>query len=158
MKVRFNRWYNSILSALLSMLGYSCSSSSEEIMVEYGAPYADYLISGIVTDEDGTTIKDIKVSTKYVYEFDNGYVDTYPLDSMQTDGLGKYIVRCSKSIGESIKVIVEDIDGEANGGAFKNDTLDIDFEGAKKIKDPEKGSHWSAGTYAITQDIKLKKK
>ena len=162
MKVRFNRWYNSILTALLSMLGYSCSS--DEVMdmygtpVEYGAPYADYQISGIVTDEDGTTIKDVKVSTKYVYEFDNGYVDTYPIDSMQTDGLGKYIVRCSKSIGESIKVIVEDIDGEANGGAFKSDTLDIDFEGAIKIKDPEKGSHWSAGTYAITQDIKLKKK
>ena len=25
MKVRFNRWYNAVLTALLTMLGYGCS-------------------------------------------------------------------------------------------------------------------------------------
>ncbi len=163
MKVRFNRWYNAVLTALLSMLGYSCSSDEIEDMygtpVEYGVPYSNYEISGIVTDENGTAIKDIKVSTKYVILDDKGNVWSDGIDSMQTDGLGKYAFRFSKSMGEpDIKLIVEDIDGEANGGAFKSDTLDIDYDSAKKIKDADPKEHWSAGTYAITQDIKLKKK
>ena len=29
MKVRFNRWYNAVLTALLTMLGYGCSSTDE---------------------------------------------------------------------------------------------------------------------------------
>ena len=36
MKVRFNRWYNAVLTALLSMLGFGCSS--EEPMDMYGPP------------------------------------------------------------------------------------------------------------------------
>ncbi len=162
MKVRFNRWYNAVLTALLSMLGYSCSSDEAEMPIEYGTPTTHYQISGIVTDENGTAIKDIKVSTKYVLLDDKGNVCTHGTDginSMQTDGLGKYAFRFSKAMGEpDIKLFVKDIDGDANGGAFKSDTLDIDYESAIKIKDAYTKQRWSAGTYAITQNIKLKKK
>ena len=47
MKLRSHRWYNAVLAALLSMLGYGCSSSDEP--VEYGTPHADYMIKGQVT-------------------------------------------------------------------------------------------------------------
>ena len=60
MKVRFNRWYNAVLTALLSMLGFSCSSDEPEeygpIVLEYGVPHADYIVKGTVTDETGTPI------------------------------------------------------------------------------------------------------
>ena len=47
MKVRFYRWYNAVLTALLSMLGYGCSSSEDPLdmygaPVEYGAPHGRY--------------------------------------------------------------------------------------------------------------------
>ena len=42
MKVRFNRWYNALLTALLAMLGYkSCSLNSPD---EYGTPTVDYQV------------------------------------------------------------------------------------------------------------------
>lgn len=50
MKVRFNRWYNAVLTALLSMLGYSCSSDDivDEygVPVEYGVPTAHFIMKG----------------------------------------------------------------------------------------------------------------
>jgi hypothetical protein len=54
------------------------------------------------------------------------------------------------------KVIVEDIDGEANGGEFLSDTLDVDYNKAVKTKDGD--GKWYLGIYEITQDVKLKKK
>ena len=162
MKVRFNRWYNAVLTALLGLLGFeSCDSPDEygPIPCEYGTPYADYQFSGTVTDESDSPIKDIKVSAKYVYQINDGIVKTYGVDSTQTDGSGKYAFESRRFVSDpDLKLIVEDIDGEANGGTFKNDTIDIDFDKAKKVKEPDKDDSWSSGTFAITQDIKLKKK
>ena len=161
MKVRFNRWYNTVLTALLSIIGYGCSSSDDpEYICMYGTPHADYQFSGTVTDESGSPVSGIKVSAKNVYRrYDSTLIETYGVDSTLTDSKGKYAVEGEAFLGEHIlKLIVEDLDGEANGGNFMNDTIDIDFDNAKKVKEPDKDDYWSDGTFAITQDIKLKKK
>lgn len=163
MKVRFNRWYNAVLTALMSLIGYGCSSSDDPWgggLCMYGTPHADYQFMGTVNDESGSPVKGIKVAAKNVYRSQDGaVVDTYGVDSTQTDGSGKYAFETQRFISDpDLKLIVEDIDGEANGGAFKSDTIDINFDKAKKVKEPDKGDSWSSGTFAITQDIKLKKK
>ena len=161
MKVRFNRWYNAVLTALLSIIGYGCSSSDDpEYICMYGTPHADYQFMGTVTDESGSAVMGIKVSAKNVYRrYDSAVIETYGVDSTLTDSKGKYAVEGEAFLGEHIlKLIVEDLDGEANGGNFMNDTIDIDFDNAKKVKEPDKDDYWSDGTFAITQDIKLKKK
>ena len=161
MKVRFNRWYNAVLTALLSIIGYGCSSSDDpEYICMYGTPHADYQFMGTVTDESGSPVSGVKVSAKNVYRlYDGTVVETYGVDSTLTDSKGKYAVEGEAFLGEHIlKLIVEDLDGEANGGNFMNDTIDIDFDNAKKVKEPDKDDYWSDGTFAITQDIKLKKK
>ena len=161
MKVRFNRWYNTVLTALLSIIGYGCSSSDDpEYICMYGTPHADYQFMGTVTDESGSPVSGIKVSAKNVYRrYDSTLIETYGVDSTLTDSKGKYAVEGEAFLGEHIlKLIVEDLDGEANGGNFMNDTIDIDFNNAKKVKEPDKDDYWSDGTFAITQDIKLKKK
>ena len=161
MKVRFNRWYNAVLTALLSIIGFGCSSSDDpEYICMYGTPHADYQFSGTVTDESGSPVSGIKVSAKNVYRlYDGTVVETYGVDSTLTDSKGKYAVEGEAFLGEHIlKLIVEDLDGEANGGIFMNDTIDIDFDNAKKVKEPDKDDYWSNGTFAISQDIKLKKK
>lgn len=162
MKARINRWYNVVLTALLSVLGYACSSSDEDdrAVIMYGTPHADYQFMGTVTDESGSPVSGIKVSAKNVYRrYDSAVIETYGVDSTLTDSKGKYAVEAEGYLGEQIlKLIVEDIDGELNGGAFKSDTIDIDFDNAKKVKEPDKDDYWSNGTFAISQDIKLKKK
>ena len=160
MKVRFNRWYNAVLTALLSMLGFSCSLDEPDengsTPVEYGAPHADYILKGTVTDETGTPVQGIKTSLKEVYK-DEGHI--YGMDSIQTNPSGNYQFTYrlgSDFYGEHIKLIVEDIDGEANGGEFLSDTLDIDYN--KAVKVGEGDNHWYAGKYEVTTDVKLKKK
>jgi putative lipoprotein (rSAM/lipoprotein system) len=162
MKVRFYRWYNAVLTVLLSMLGYGCSTSSEEdiemygvIVAEYGCPHADYIVKGQVTDELGTPVEGIKTSLKQVIKTDAGTI-TFGIDSIQTNETGDYQLKNIDWPQEDIKLIVEDIDGEANGGEFLSDTLDIDYD--KAVKTKEGDGRWYEGVFEVTQDVKLKKK
>ena len=142
------------------MLGFSCSLDEPDeygsTPVEYGTPHADYILKGTVTDEAGTPIKGIKTSLKEVYKDDTGtYV--YGIDSIQTNESGNYQLKNSgMPYDKRIKLVVEDIDGEANGGEFLNDTLDIDY--GKAVEVEEGDHHWYDGKYEVTTDVRLKKK
>lgn len=160
MKVRFNRWYNAVLTALLSMLGYGCSSTEEPLdmygpPVEYGTPHADYIFKGTIKDEAGSPVQGIKTSLKTVFENDNKH-HVMGLDSVQSDASGNYQLEFTGMKDRTLKIIVEDIDGETNGGKFLSDTLGIDFDNAVKVK--EGSGNWYHGEFEISQDVKLKKK
>ena len=156
MKIRFYRWYNAVLTALLSMLGYGCSSSEESIdVVEYGTPNVDYIIRGIVTDEVGIPIQGIKTVVKEIPDYYPEYA--YSKDSTLTDAAGKYQVNTRLFVGHQWdRLVVQDIDGEANGGEFLSDTIDISKIEAKKIGEGD--GKWNSGKYEINADFKLKKK
>lgn len=159
MKVRFHRWYNALLTSLLSLLGYGCSESSMDmygtpVICEYGVPHADYIVKGFVTDEAGKPVEGIKTSLKHVHEA-NETVYVSAIDSVQTNASGNYQLQYMGMRNPTLKLIVEDIDGDANGGKFQNDTLDVDFEKAVQTK---KGDGWYNGAFQISQNIKLKKK
>lgn len=155
MKVRFNRWYNAVLTVLLGLLGLeSCDSEGGGMVEEYGCPSSDYIIKGTVTDEAGTPVQGIKTSLKQIYKTET---ETYigGIDSVQTGVSGDFLLKYNGMQQKNIKLIVEDIDGEANGGEFLSDTLDINYDKAVQTK---KGEGWYSGTYEIAQDVKLKKK
>ncbi len=160
MKVRFYRWYNAVLTALLSMLGYGCSSDEPMDMYgtpvpEYGAPHADYIVKGLVTDEANTPIQGIKTSLKQIWQTDAGpYV--FGIDSIQTNESGIYQLKSNGIPAGQTKLIIEDIDGEANGGEFLSDTFDVDL--IKAVQTKEGDGRWYGGVYDIIQDVKLKKK
>ena len=155
MKVRLNRWYNAVLTVLLSMLGFGCSSSDDDIVVEYGAPYADYTLKGLVTDEAGTPVKNIRTSAKILDKTEAGEY-AVEVGTVQTDEAGRYALVYGGMPRADLKIVVEDIDDDANGGAFLNDTLDVDF--SKAVKDGEGDNHWYCGKFEVTTDVKLKKK
>lgn len=153
MKVRFYRWYNAVLTVLLSMLGFGCSSSDEP--VEYGTPHADYILKGQVTDEAGIPIKNIKTSAKIIVKSGTSvYKDEF--STAQTDDSGRYELKYVGQGSYDLKIILEDVDGEANGGEFQSDTLDVDY--AKAVKVGEGDNRWYGGKYEVTTDVKLKKK
>ena len=160
MKVRFNRWYNAVLAALMSMLGYGCSSSEDSAdALMYGVPVAGYQIKGQVTDEAGTPVQGIKTAVKIIMSSPSadGKKEVYARDSVLTDASGKYDISFATTPGNpETKLIVEDIDGEANGGEFLSDTLDVDFEKAILIEEGD--GRMKGDTYEVYQDIKLKKK
>ncbi len=162
MKVRFIRWYQTILTALLTLMGFEACGSNEEddtIRLMYGVPNAAYHLSGTVTDQDGNPVEDIKAAVKMAYMIDakNQAIVYDGIDSVKTDANGQYKLAFSGFPNNpGIKVIVEDIDGPANGGEFQSDTLDIDYD--KAVMTEEGKSTWNSGTFAIRQDIKMKKK
>ena len=157
MKVRFCRWYNVLLTTLLTMLGYGCTKEEPMDMygvVMYGVPSANYIVKGTVTDEGGTPVQCIKTSVKYIPDKAPEY--TQCLDSVKTDNAGKFQLKASWHAGSSdMKLIVEDIDGEANGGEFLSDTIRIDELKRQKLED---GDGWYEGKFELNADVKLKKK
>ena len=158
MKVRFYRWYNVVLTTLLTMLGYGCTKEEPMdmygVMVEYGVPSANYIVKGTVTDEGGTPIQGIKTSVKSIPDEAPQY--TQGLDSVQTDNAGKFQLKASWYAGiPDLKLIVEDVDGEANGGEFLSDTIRIDELKRQKLED---GDGWYEGKFELNADVKLKKK
>ena len=160
MKVRFYHWYNAVLSALLTLLGFgSCTNTSEEEYgspVEYGTPYSDYIVKGDVTDEAGNPLADIKASIKSIEEYPEFAPYAYGLDSTVTDELGKFLMETRAFISRSnLKLIIEDTDGPAGGGEFLSDTLAMDDLPKQQM---EQGQHWSNGKYELKADIKMKKK
>ena len=146
MKVRFNRWYNAVLTALLAMLGYeSCSSDS---VVEYGTPNADFQIKGQVTYEGGIPIPGIRVRAPY------SYIDGSDGQSVLTDENGLFELDEFHSMLYG-KLYVEDIDGEDNGGEFQSDTINVWDLPKKEV---EKGSGWYEGKFEVNANIRLEKK
>ena len=149
MKVRFTRWYNAVLSALLGLLGFESCDSEGGGMDEYGTPIADYIVKGSVTDETGNPIQGIK--TKFVYDLYDGE------KTAMTDNSGNYVIQATSYPDlYRCQLIVEDIDGEANGGEFLSDTLDLSTKKPVQVKKGDR--NWYEGTYELSQDIKLKKK
>lgn len=146
MKVRFNRWYNAVLTALLAMLGYeSCSSDS---VVEYGTPNADFQIKGQVTYEGGIPIPGIRVRAPY------SYIDGSDGQSVLTDENGRFELDEFHSMLYG-RLYVEDIDGEDNGGEFLSDTINVWDLPKKEV---EKGSGWYEGKFEVNANIRLEKK
>jgi putative lipoprotein (rSAM/lipoprotein system) len=159
MKVRVKRWYQAILSALLTILGFeTCSVGSDgddaPIICEYGMPFATYNLKGTVTDETGKPIEGIKTSVKYVFDRPTGETEAWGIDSVKTDADGQYKLQ-TDDIHNDIRLIVEDVDGMANGGQFRSDTLSIDR--SKAVKTAEGDGNWYMGTFEIRNNIKMKK-
>lgn len=158
MKVKIYHWYNALLSALLTVLGFgSCTETGPDeygtLAAEYGTPYVDYIVRGSVTDEQGQPIGGMKAVVKEFYREHPDY--TYGIDSTRTDADGKFKIQTRSHVYLNLELILEDTDGPENGGEFQSDTLL--FEDMEKTL-IEKGQHWSNGTYELKANVKLKKK
>lgn len=156
MKVKFYHWYNFLLGALLSVVGYGCSSNGDE-PVMYGSPVADYQISGVVTDENGNPVEGIKVSLNHVDVRDGEVKVGYEKQSTKTDAEGRYTMdekRIEGGIGTT-GLQMEDVDGEEHGGTFKKKVVLMDPNKAQYVG-PGDGQ-WNGGTFAIKQDVSLEK-
>lgn len=148
MKVKFLHWYNALAATLLSLLGFSSCGSENEEPCLYGSPTSSFHAKGNVTAEDGTPIKGIKA----VVVEDYGHDGAYRMDSAYTDSKGNYVTKEKSMDGaidwvhkeKRLKVILEDVDGEANGGEFATDTIksdNITVEQVEKVKEIGIGAH-----------------
>ena len=126
------------LCGVLALLGFAACA---ETSVEYGTPTMDFWVRGKVISDDGKALKDIQVIVKN----ENAYYN---------DEEGE-LVRMNDGWVDTKKLIFNDIDGEANGGTFKSDSVCMKDMESKQIKKGD--GNWYLGTYEYNMEIKLSK-
>ncbi|MCC8094470.1 MAG: radical SAM-associated putative lipoprotein [Tannerellaceae bacterium] len=147
------RGTNWVLAGILSLLGFSTSSCEKEIVIEYGAPHANYILKGKVTNEAGHAIPDIRIDIQeehYYNYYESSYQDRA---TIQSNAEGKFEHKVHSSFVQGrYKLILTDTDGEKNG-LYQKDSLQVRFEKEDRI---EKGSRWFEGTFEKEISITMK--
>jgi len=138
------KFFDRIIVILLGFLG-ACSSFNQPD--EYGMPYAEFEIKGLVTNkENADPIQNIRIIR-------NSY------DTLYTNQEGKYVFNFFYDMApypENVYHLkIEDIDGEENGGDYKTQEIDVKITQDDRV---QKGSGWYEGKFAKTQNIELEYK
>ena len=110
---------------LLLCLGFksltACDTDIWNGTAEYGTPYAEYEVKGRVSDSEGTPVSGIKVSIHGTFPFRDNTFD----------------------------IQFTDIDGEAGGGLFEEQTVTVQAEMV------EEGDGWDEGDYAVPEEVEV---
>jgi len=130
-------------------------------MVEYGTPYAEFIVSGKVTDTDGKGLPEIRIVVPSVTSslakrpgviYDNP-VSTISLnDTLYTNNNGDFTFKYNDFPSDTVKVNMKFEDAKSN--AFNSDSTTVVFTGSE-LKD---GSGWNSGKAEKNVSIKLNKK
>lgn len=128
---------------LMALVGFG-AAGCEESAAEYGCPNVNFRVTARVVDEAGEPIEGIRVGI-YHEEWDGGYVcGDFENRTGYTDYQG-----CIDAYGSPFsvpeKLVFEDVDGEANGGEFETQIIDV-----VGVEQTEEGSgHWYGGAYEV---------
>ena len=135
-----------IIKFLLICLGFkSLTACDVEIWngtVEYGTPYAEYEVKGRVSDAEGTPIQGIRVSMG-----EEGSLDSVAVTD--ADGRFHVIHGTFPFRDNTFDIQFTDIDGEAGGGLFEEQTVTVQAEMV------EEGDGWDEGDYAVKEDVNV---
>jgi putative lipoprotein (rSAM/lipoprotein system) len=135
---------NSIVPALITILGYSLTACIEE----YGIPTTTFHFKGKVIDEQSNPLKNIQITSKQ---------DKYRVDTLYTTSTGTF-ENTYKIVDPNNQFIItaNDIDGEENGGHFSSETkfITLDEDDFQK----KRNDVWYEGTAQKEVSFKLKMK
>jgi putative lipoprotein (rSAM/lipoprotein system) len=138
MKKPIIKFFDKIILLLLGFVGilYSCA--------KYGMPVDEFEIKGAVTDITHVPIKNIRVVQRGGGHSESG-------DTSYTNPQGQYAFKLWG--GHNMRLKVEDIDGEENGGEFLPIEFDVQFTGADLVKKGKRDK--TPSVYSKTIDITL---
>ena len=134
-----------IILALLTIFGFA----NCDMPVEYGTPYADFEINGIVTDSlNSVPVKNIRIIKQ------NPKNSAYG-DTVYTDAAGKYkfIFQDFPEQTPQFTLKAEDIDGTSNEGEFTTRNVIVTIMESDWVDDGD--NNWYYGKAKKTQNIKL---
>ncbi|MDE5871346.1 MAG: radical SAM-associated putative lipoprotein [Muribaculaceae bacterium] len=143
-KRRTSSFMTSICSVLLSLLGFSCSSSTEDYPVMYGImPSGSFGIKGTVTDEKGNNIDNAEIRVT-----DPDYQSYISSLKTKTNSEGMYDIS-AHGLVSSVKVVC--IPQQNN---LEPDSIVVDVH----YKDKDEYNVWNNRHVEKTVDFKLKEK
>lgn len=150
MKNKSLKLFDKLVMAILGLFPFFTAC---EVTYDYGAPTADFLIKGTVTDElTNTPIKNIRMVIRD--SRDSMFVLA---DTVYTDSNGQYAINNREMPDEGIiyDVKAEDIDGTANGGSYMTAENTANFSEA--TWDKSKADSWYIGKATVIKDFNLRK-
>lgn len=142
-----------ILSAIISLLGFSSCKPSQEQYDMYGAPIIDYQLKGRVTDTENNPIAGLRVVIAR-----QGYGDADPkTQTLTTDANGEFVSEKTERTynGYNGTLTFTDIDGDDNGGEFQEKTINL--QELRPVLDKSKAEGWYEGVYIYTVNTTLLK-
>ena len=133
-----------IIKFLLICLGFKSVVACHSTTEEYGTPYAEYEVKGRVSDAEGTPIQGIRVS---MGESQDRYMDSVAV----TDAEGRFhVIHGTFPYDDNtFDIQFTDIDGEAGGGLFEEQTVTVQAEMT------EEGDGWDEGDYAVPEEVEV---
>lgn len=145
-KKHLSTFTTSLCSALLSLLGYSCSSSPDDpgYICMYGMPTGDFEIKGSVTTEEGNAVDDAEIRVTHP-EAPSG---VYSLQTTTTNADGQYLAEGESYAASELKVVC----------IPSNLELEPDSVIVKMHSNKDNTGAWDAGYAKETVDFKLKSK
>lgn len=138
---------NKLIAWLLAVSGFTGCETIGGGRVMYGTPHATFEVKGVVTDEAGEPVRDIKI---VVTDGDKNRYDG-ELTVGITDGSGNYRMVGSWFGGSDLVVTTEDIDVDKNGGEFEAGVLELKVESGDYVG----GEGWNRGSVTKTADLEL---
>lgn len=138
-----------LLSGAMVLLGFA---SCDDDKVMYGSPSVKFQVKGKVTSDIGTPLEGIQVIVRANWDNNSqGRADT-----IYTDAKGEFASQEIEAGGLNAQTAYfNDVDGAANGGTFKSDSISLKTMDKKQL---EKGNEWYAGKFELTTTVKLKEK
>lgn len=129
---------------LMTMLGFGAIGCDSGMgMVEYGCPNVNFRVTARVVDEAGEPIEGIRVGI--YHQMGDGYqCEDFEDRTGYTDYRG-YIDARSSPFSVPKKLVVEDVDGEANRGEFEHQILNV--EGFTQTDEGD--GNWYGGGYEV---------
>lgn len=136
-----------ICSALLSLLGFGCSSMTPEEPCMYGMPTGKFEIKGSVTTEEGNAVADAEIRVTPT-DIPSGI---YSLETTTTDSDGLYSAKGGSHAASELKVVCVPSDP-----GLEADSVIVKLRYNKN--DKEHDGFWYVGDAKETVDFKLKTK
>ena len=176
MKIRILKLKDWLILSLMGLMGFSsCHSTKEltapepetkptpkpreEIRLMYGVPTMDFHISGRVKDSKGKPVEGVAINmlerglnaTADTIYGDQDNIQRYlKRTEVRTDSQGRFVVNTQDLPRESVRVLVRDTDGNANG-EYKNQLLEVPVDNV----DRSKANGMYQGSFIKVMEIEL---
>ena len=116
------------------------SCSAEE---DYGTPYAEFEIKGLVCDEQAAPLQGIAV----IYD-----QDLIKPDTLYTGQDGRFLIEGTMFPRNEMQLRFMDVDGEQNGGLFQTKSVKVKMEQVEQSLES-----WNYGKFVGETEVTLKK-
>lgn len=140
-----------ILTATLGVLGFAGCDGSGNNEDMYGSPIVEFQVKGMVLSPEEKPLEGVQVIVRRAW-------NNHPMeaDTLYTNTQGEFESPEYRTVGiDQQKVYFNDVDGEANGGAFEADSVMLKD---MKVEQRKKGDGaWYNGKFRYSVVQKLKK-